>query len=80
MAHDPNYHSAGDNVTNLDFGAFFQMTKGIAHSVAVFGRSLEGFPERDKVGLGGSGRGIGMEVGAMSRLRRKAFGKYFLEK
>lgn len=46
VAHDINYHMAGDNFTNLNFDAFILNAKAIAHTVAVFGRSLEGFPAK----------------------------------
>ena len=44
--HDPNYHSAADNVTNLALDAFEITSKAIAHSVAVYGKSWSGFPPR----------------------------------
>lgn len=44
--HDPNYHSAADNVTNLALDAFEITGKAIANSVAVYGKSWEGFPPR----------------------------------
>lgn len=45
-AYDSNYHKAEDNFKNLNFDPFIQNTKAIAHTVAVFGRSLEGFPAK----------------------------------
>ncbi|KAI2602076.1 Zn-dependent exopeptidase [Hypoxylon sp. NC1633] len=45
--YDPNYHSAADNVTNLDLDAFEATGRGIAHAVATYGKSWEGFPTRN---------------------------------
>ncbi|EMR61784.1 putative aminopeptidase y protein [Eutypa lata UCREL1] len=45
--YDQNYHSAKDNVTNLDLGAFEITGKAMAHAVAVYGTSWEGFPTRN---------------------------------
>ncbi|KAI1085000.1 Zn-dependent exopeptidase [Whalleya microplaca] len=45
--YDPNYHSAKDNVTNLNLDAFETVGKGIAHAVATYGASWEGFPARN---------------------------------
>ncbi|KAG9240208.1 putative leucine aminopeptidase 2 [Calycina marina] len=42
----PNYHSAGDTVSNLNVGAFLHNTKAIAHAVATYGTSWVGFPAR----------------------------------
>ncbi|KAI0164666.1 aminopeptidase Y [Xylariaceae sp. FL1272] len=47
IIYDPNYHTALDTVDNLNPTCFMQMTKAIAHSVAVYGRSWEGFPPRN---------------------------------
>jgi Zn-dependent M28 family amino/carboxypeptidase len=45
---DPNYHQAGDNVSNLNMFAFEVMAKGIAHAVATYGGSgFAGFPPRE---------------------------------
>lgn len=41
VAYDVNYHSAGDNVANLNVGAWIQNTKAIAHAVATYGLSFE---------------------------------------
>ncbi|EPE27057.1 Zn-dependent exopeptidase [Glarea lozoyensis ATCC 20868] len=43
---DPNYHTAQDTLKNLNVGVWVQMTKGIAHAVATYARSWEGFPTR----------------------------------
>ncbi|KAI5861187.1 Zn-dependent exopeptidase [Durotheca rogersii] len=49
--HDPNYHTARDNVTNLSLTAFQITGRGIAHAVATYGRSWEGFPLRNVTSL-----------------------------
>ncbi|KAL7623218.1 hypothetical protein AAE478_006899 [Parahypoxylon ruwenzoriense] len=49
--HDPNYHSARDNVTNLNLDAFKATSRAIAHAVATYGRSWEGFPARNVTSL-----------------------------
>ncbi|KAL0638251.1 hypothetical protein Q9L58_002708 [Maublancomyces gigas] len=46
MPYDSNYHQPGDFVSNLNVGAFITNTKAIAHAVATYGRSTEGFPKR----------------------------------
>lgn len=43
---DPNYHTAQDTLKNLNVGVWIQMTKAIAHAVATYARSWEGFPVR----------------------------------
>lgn len=43
---DPCYHQLCDNATNLAYDAFLLNTKLIAHSVATYASSLEGFPLR----------------------------------
>ncbi|KAK0123988.1 Leucyl aminopeptidase yscIV [Cadophora gregata] len=42
VAYDVNYHSAKDDVKNLNIGAFLHNAKAIAHSVATYGISWEG--------------------------------------
>lgn len=49
--YDPNYHTAADNVTNLAQEAFETTAKAIAHAVAVYGKSWEGFPARNTTTL-----------------------------
>ncbi|KAI1744865.1 aminopeptidase Y [Xylaria scruposa] len=44
--YDQNYHSAADNVTNLAELPFEVNAKAIAHAVATYGQSWEGFPAR----------------------------------
>ena len=46
VAYDVNYHGAGDNVKNLDLGAFVQCTKAIAHSVATYARNFSSLPPK----------------------------------
>lgn len=45
---DRCYHQLCDDVSNLAWDAFLVNTKLIAHSVATYANSLEGFPERNK--------------------------------
>jgi len=40
VAYDINYHGAGDNVANVNVGAWIQNTKAIAHAVATYGLSF----------------------------------------
>lgn len=44
---DKCYHSLCDDIDNLAWDAFMVNTQLIAHSVATYGYSLEGFPERN---------------------------------
>ncbi|EMG50534.1 APE3 Aminopeptidase Y [Candida maltosa Xu316] len=44
---DPCYHQLCDNLNNPDYGAWINNTKLIAHSVAVYAKSFEGFPKRE---------------------------------
>ncbi|KAI0397998.1 aminopeptidase Y [Xylariaceae sp. FL0594] len=44
--YDPNYHSAKDDVANLAEFPFEINAKAMAHAVATYGKSWEGFPER----------------------------------
>lgn len=46
--YDPCYHQLCDNLDNLAYDAWILNTKLIAHSVAVYARSFEGFPGRNK--------------------------------
>ncbi|KAL5324702.1 hypothetical protein ACEPPN_009250 [Leptodophora sp. 'Broadleaf-Isolate-01'] len=41
VAYDVNYHGAGDNVKNVNVGAWIQNSKAIAHAVATYGLSFE---------------------------------------
>ncbi|CAH0039491.1 unnamed protein product [Clonostachys solani] len=55
---DPNYHSAEDDVANLNEFCFGVMSKGIAHAVAYYGASgFKGFPERDTAAKRSVGEG-----------------------
>lgn len=47
VAYDPNYHGAGDDMSNLSHEAFLINAKAIANSVATYARSLKSFPPRD---------------------------------
>ncbi|GME95117.1 unnamed protein product [[Candida] boidinii] len=44
---DPCYHQLCDDLSNLNYTAFVTNTKLIAHSVATYAKSFEGFPERE---------------------------------
>ena len=44
---DPCYHQLCDNLDNPHYGAWVNNTKLIAHSVAVYARSFDGFPKRE---------------------------------
>jgi len=44
QAYDPNYHKAGDIITNLNVGAWVRNTKAFAHAIATYSNSLEGIP------------------------------------
>ncbi|KAI9680665.1 MAG: Leucyl aminopeptidase yscIV [Caeruleum heppii] len=46
VAYDENYHEAGDDVSNLNVGAFIENTKAIAHSIATYGRSFASLPPK----------------------------------
>lgn len=48
IIYDPNYHTARDTVENLNVGVWIQLTKGIAHAVATYGRSFESLPAKIK--------------------------------
>ena len=58
---DPNYHTAEDKYDNLNFTAFYIMTRAIAASVAEYSTSLASIPARDpsKVKRGMRWRNIG---------------------
>lgn len=49
--YDPNYHSVQDNVTNLNLKAFEATGRAIAHAVATYGTSWQGFPTRNVTSL-----------------------------
>ena len=44
---DVNYHGPGDTVDNCNASAWVINTKAIAHTIATYGTSFEGFPERN---------------------------------
>lgn len=46
--YDPCYHQLCDDVGNVNVTSFVVNTKLIAHSVATYAKSLEGFPVREK--------------------------------
>ncbi|KAJ9634919.1 Leucyl aminopeptidase yscIV [Coniosporium tulheliwenetii] len=47
VAYDKNYHGPGDNVTNLNMGAFQVNTEAIAYAVATYATSFDSLPPRD---------------------------------
>ncbi|KAM0285285.1 hypothetical protein ACHAQH_001474 [Verticillium albo-atrum] len=47
IIHDPNYHSLYDTIGNMSYEILEINTKAIAHAVALYGTSFEGFPERE---------------------------------
>ena len=49
VAYDPNYHGAGDNVTNLNLDAFLENTKAIAHAIGTYGSSFDSLPPKPPV-------------------------------
>lgn len=46
VAYDVNYHAIGDDITNLNTGAWIQNSKAAAHAIATYARSTEGIPKR----------------------------------
>lgn len=50
---DKCYHQLCDDLTNIAWDAFLVNTKLIAHSVATYGESLEGFPLREATAANG---------------------------
>ncbi|KAI1487969.1 leucine aminopeptidase [Biscogniauxia mediterranea] len=56
IIYDPNYHTAADNITNLNPGVFETMSRGIAHAVATYGTSWQGFPLRNATSRFGATR------------------------
>lgn len=47
IAFDPCYHQLCDNLYNVDYPTWILNTKLIAHSVATYARTFDGFPERN---------------------------------
>lgn len=47
---DPCYHQLCDDLNNPDYTAWVVNTKLIAHSVATYAKSFEGFPARESLG------------------------------
>lgn len=48
MAYDKCYHQACDGIDNLDVSAWIVNTKGAAHGIATYARSLEGIPRQPR--------------------------------
>lgn len=53
---DPCYHQLCDDLSNPNYTAWMVNTRLIAHSVATYAKSLEGFPEREEVKALGAGK------------------------
>ncbi|KAG7105418.1 Leucine aminopeptidase 2 like protein [Verticillium longisporum] len=51
IIHDPNYHTQYDTIGNMSYDFLEINTKAIAHAVALYGTSFDGFPERESGGL-----------------------------
>ncbi|KAI1380666.1 Zn-dependent exopeptidase [Hypoxylon crocopeplum] len=69
--YDPNYHSAADNVTNLDLEAFEATSRGIAHAVATWGKTWEGFPTRNVTSLTKRYSGASKKYSSLMRKSRR---------
>ncbi|OTB07093.1 hypothetical protein M426DRAFT_9165 [Hypoxylon sp. CI-4A] len=72
--YDQNYHSAKDNVTNLNLDAFEATSRGIAHAVATWGTTWEGFPARNASITSLTRRAVGNKK-YTSRMRKTRGGK-----
>ncbi|KAI0842550.1 Zn-dependent exopeptidase [Hypoxylon sp. FL0890] len=70
--YDPNYHSAKDNVTNLDLEAFEATSRAIAHAVAIYGKSWEGFPPRNVTSLTRKSLGSAKKYGSLKKKSRRS--------
>ncbi|PWW74785.1 Zn-dependent exopeptidase [Tuber magnatum] len=46
VAFDRHYHKAGDDINNLNMGAWIQNTKAAAHAIATYARSTKTIPKR----------------------------------
>ena len=71
IAYDVNYHGAGDNVKNLNLGAFIQNAKAIAHAVATYARSFASLPPKAPARLV-------RERDTVTKTWNSRFDKYFL--
>ncbi|KAK4450878.1 hypothetical protein QBC34DRAFT_401791 [Podospora aff. communis PSN243] len=58
VPYDVCYHLLCDNVNNLHLGAWEINTKLVAHSVATYARSFDGFPKREPAGLAAAREGV----------------------
>ena len=47
VPYDVNYHEDGDTTNNLNFEAWIQMTKAIAHSAATYAQSFDSLPAKN---------------------------------
>lgn len=64
--YDPCYHQRCDDLTNPDYYAWVVNTKLIAHSIATYGESLKGFPERNETKAEVNGMAKGFKYRAHS--------------
>ncbi|KAI0386856.1 Zn-dependent exopeptidase [Hypomontagnella monticulosa] len=74
--YDPNYHSAKDNVTNLNLDAFEATGKAIAHAVATYGKSWAGFPSRNATSLTRKSLGLPRKYSTLARKSRRGKKSY----
>ncbi|KAF2018472.1 Zn-dependent exopeptidase [Aaosphaeria arxii CBS 175.79] len=51
VPYDVNYHEDGDTVNNLNYEAWIEMTKAIAHVTAVYARSFDSLPPKNSTSL-----------------------------
>ncbi|KAI0853276.1 Zn-dependent exopeptidase [Daldinia vernicosa] len=71
--YDPNYHSVKDNVTNLNLEAFEATSRAIAHAVATYGTSWQGFPTRNVTSLTKRSSGYSKKFAKKSRGGKRAY-------
>lgn len=47
VPYDVNYHEDGDTTNNLNYEAWIEMTRAIAHMTATYARSFDSIPPRN---------------------------------
>lgn len=73
VAYDINYHSAGDNVANLNATAWAVMTGAIAHTTATYARSWDSIPGVERRGASLEDRGLqGVELWEKMEAEKRA--------
>ena len=73
VAYDINYHSAGDNVANLNATAWGVMTGAIAHMTALYARSFDSLPSKRSVDIvERSANGVELERSAKANAEKRA--------